>query len=250
MKYSITLCDDNLVQIDILKDYINALSKELDLKFDILTSNSGEELVAKLQSSPLFTENSNEMPIFFLDVEMNGMNGLELGNELRERYKNSIIVFITGFPGYAVDAFNMRAFHYILKPISYESFRKLFLDILDCIKEKKCFQLQERQFIIENKDSIHKIPCSNIYYFEKCLRKIKVCYSKGLQEFYGSFKTLKQNLDSSSFFQCHQGFIINIHKITSYHNQEVYLKELEKPIPVSKSNIKAVREMLVKQLFE
>lgn len=62
--------------------------------------------------------------IAFLDVEMKGMNGLELAKQLKDIRGRTNIVFATGFSQYAVDAFSVCASDYILKPVEPEAIRR------------------------------------------------------------------------------------------------------------------------------
>lgn len=59
----------------------------------------------------------------FLDVEMFGMNGIELAKRFKDAQPTMNIIFVTGFPEYAVDAFALHASGYLLKPASVESVR-------------------------------------------------------------------------------------------------------------------------------
>ena len=250
MKYNILICDDEQTQIEIIKNYLNKLRDELKFQCDILTANCAEELLNKLTKKDTQLLKEESIPIFFLDVQMGGMNGLELGKKLRNIYKQAAIVYITGFIDYAIDAFEIRAFHYIIKPISYDKFRDLLIEIIEKVKELTYKKENEEIFVLETKESINKISYKDIYYFEKSLHKIKAFCSDGSYEFYGSFKNLMHSLDMKYFTQCHQGYIINNRRISSYKDQRVYLKEMDRYIPVSKSCIKIVKDVLAKQLFD
>jgi len=68
-------------------------------------------------------------------------------------------------------------------------------------------------------------------------------------EYYASLKELKKVLDMDYFVQCHQSFIINKSKLTSYKSQSVYISDLDIDIPVSKASVKEVRQCLANNLF-
>lgn len=72
--------------------------------------------------------------VLFLDIEMPGLNGFEILNHLN--YKEFLVVFVTAYRDYAVEAFNIEAFHYILKPISPLSFTKCLQKIEQRLIEK------------------------------------------------------------------------------------------------------------------
>jgi DNA-binding LytR/AlgR family response regulator len=80
------------------------------------------------------------------------------------------------------------------------------------------------------------------------LKIIIVCKNTQI-EFRGNFKDLIKILDMNYFTQCHQGFIINNDKISIYKDQNVFIEELNKQIPVGKSYINQVKNIFSKNLF-
>ncbi|MBN1951913.1 MAG: response regulator transcription factor [Bacteroidales bacterium] len=58
--------------------------------------------------------------VLFLDIEMPGMNGLELAEIIREEYPRIVIIFVTAFNQYAIDAIKQAAFDYLIKPVDIE----------------------------------------------------------------------------------------------------------------------------------
>jgi two-component SAPR family response regulator len=76
----------------------------------------------------------------FLDIEMGGMNGLQLARELKEIYGKTYIVFVTGYPQYAVEAFAIRAKGYIMKPYVAEAVAEALCEATAYLQtEKKLF---------------------------------------------------------------------------------------------------------------
>lgn len=59
----------------------------------------------------------------FLDIELSGMNGILLGKKLRELYPNLVVIFLTGYDNYTMDALHMKADYYLMKPYSSKDFR-------------------------------------------------------------------------------------------------------------------------------
>ncbi|MBZ9607261.1 LytTR family DNA-binding domain-containing protein [Clostridium estertheticum] len=239
MKYTIAICDDEPVQVRVIEKYMESFNKEK--KFHIICSNSGEQLLSQIQYKPAH--------ICFLDIQMKGMNGLEIGKKIRELNKNAIIIFITGFKDYALHAFGIKAFDYIIKPITEERFKNLFQEISEKLKITYRYAEEEKDLTIKTKEGIYNIKYDSIYYFEKHLRKIvAVCKGKNL-EFNESFKNLKDHLDMTCFTQCHQGFIVNNKKISFYKNQQICVEKINLYIPVSRACVNEVRRISCHNLF-
>lgn len=249
MQYTISVCDDEKFQIDIIKKYIERFNENKEYEIHLLTACSGEELLEKLNNLDNKDRDSKNIDIFFLDIEMKGIDGVELGRRLRKKNKDAVIVYITGFKDYAFNAFQIKAFDYIMKPVTYEKFQKLFGEILERVQEIQYRKEKNKEFIVEIRGLTKRINYSDIYYFEKSLRKIKVVNKRENIEFYKSFKIFKADIDMNFFTQCHQSFIVNNEKISAYKDHEIYIQELDKYIPVSKKWIRDVKDTLSKQLF-
>lgn len=240
MLFRIAICDDSQIQVELTKQFIgNAL---IDGDIEYFTANSGEEL---LEMDKL-VENFD---IVFLDIEMDGLNGIETAKEIRKTNNDAIIVFITGFKDYALEAYELNTFHYILKPISQEKISELMINIIRRIAEIRAYQEIEKIFTIKRKNKVIQLPYNEIYYFEKILRRIKVISLEGEITFTGTFSSLLEEIDNNYFIRCHQGFIVNRHKISKYKNESIYLRDIDKIIPVSRSNKENIIRALEENLF-
>lgn len=105
---NIAVCDDDPIQVETIKAYINAL--DMNYEFNVIAAFSGEALLKRIKD--------HEIHIAFLDIQMKEMDGIELGKQIKAIYKNVIIVYITGFKDYAFHAFRVKAVDYMLKPVT------------------------------------------------------------------------------------------------------------------------------------
>lgn len=240
MALKIAICDDDAIQVELTKNFIKNSSIDLGIKY--FTANSGEELLGMEQ----FIE---DFDIIFLDIEMTGLNGIETAREVRKNNTDAIIVFITGFKDYALDAYELNIFHYILKPISQEKISELMLNIIQRIDEIKAYKETEKFFIVKTKDKVIQLPYNEIYYFEKILRKIKVHYLEGTVTYTGTISSLMEDIDNEHFIQCHQGFIVNRYKISKYKDNNIYLMDKDNLIPVSRTHKQSIIRILEANLF-
>jgi len=239
MPLNISLCDDDSVQLNTLNSFIKTVCSDYDVNIDFAAC--GEDLLKKVCST--------KPDIVFLDIEMEGINGIETGVKLREQFNDVIIVYITGYSNYALDAFRVKSFDYLIKPVTLNRFETLMKDIFVRLDEIKTYREKNKIFIISNKDAYIAIRYDDIICFEKVLRKIKVHTQKTSYEFYGTLAELIEKLDMNIFAQCHQGYIANINKIKKLKSDKISFHESNLEIPVSRKYKSCIRKALEERLF-
>lgn len=241
MKLNIAICDDNSVHVDLIKSYIESMN--IAYEVNCILTYSGEELLYKLKH--------NTVDVVFLDIEMKGLNGIQTGRKIREEYKDAIIVYLTGYKDYTLEAFEIESFHYLIKPIIEQKFKKVMERILIRFKEIKALKEKMRIFSIQTKDKLIKLEYDDIYCFEKYFRKIKVHTLDQTTEFYASMKDLLYEIDDSYFIRCHQSYVVNRYKIREIQGNIIVLKGKQKlQIPISRTYKQDVVDMFYENLFK
>lgn len=124
----IGLCDDISVQLSIISDIVDKYCKDHNLEADIQEFTSGEDLIA-------YVENNGFFDIYFLDMILPGLQGIEIGQKLREMGDNGKIVYLTATSEYAVESYEVNAFFYMLKPISKNMIFKVLDKALDELED-------------------------------------------------------------------------------------------------------------------
>lgn len=128
MTYYVAVCDDEQSQIDILKHNLIKYSMKTDVEFVVDDYTSGEKLIEKYKS------NKSPYDIVFLDMEMPDIKGLDVAAAIRELPdRNVSIAFVTSYPEYMQDSFNVQAAQYIIKPIIYDKFAERLYNMLNSI---------------------------------------------------------------------------------------------------------------------
>ncbi len=112
MIYKIAVCDDEQIFVD---DVVAKL-KEQSEQCEISEYISGEELL----------NSSLEFNIIFLDIEMTGINGINTAFALRERGYDGMIIFLTSHTEFMPDAFKVKAFRFLDKPLDSLKFNEAF----------------------------------------------------------------------------------------------------------------------------
>ena len=124
------LCDDDREMLDVLKAHTQQWLSEHRLEAELLTFSSSTELLE--QYAP------RQDDIAVLDIIMPGMNGLEVAKRLRTSNSDFSLIFLTSSKDFALPAYEVHPYGYLLKPADYEGFSQL----LDSLYQKLC------QFIV------------------------------------------------------------------------------------------------------
>ena len=204
---NIAVCDGDSLVAGQVKNLI-----ESRIKSPVKIFSSAEELLS----------DKTVFDIYFLDIK--GVSGLEIARQIREREKNgfakSVIVFITGYDEYTLEAFDVNAFHYLLKPIDKGKFFKI-LD--NAVKEIKIRKHNEENFIllkIQNRQK--KVALKDIFYLESDNKKVVFHTAEGIFETQGKMEDFAKVLQDA-FYRCHRCYIVNFAKISAYRQNEIEL---------------------------
>ena len=213
----IAVCDDEPVFVE----QISGRIKEYMTDAVIQGFFSSEELLSQ----------GEVFDIYFLDIQMEKINGVEVAKKLRELDEESVIVFITGAKEYVFEAFDVAALHYLIKPVDDEKLQEVFERAKKEI-EKKQF-LKSRQIFIKTKNKNITLNVADILYFENEMRKIVIHTVRGEISFYGVMADVEREA-GESFCRCHRGYLVNLAYVAEYDAENIILTNGEK-IYLSKS---------------
>ncbi|HWP97755.1 MAG TPA: LytTR family DNA-binding domain-containing protein [Syntrophomonadaceae bacterium] len=150
----------------------------------------------------------------FLDIDMPGMNGLELANQLTQEQPEILLVFATAYPDFALKAFEFYSFDYLLKPFNEERIKKTVNRIIDRNNNPKSSKNPlEANIVIENQGKRILLKPSEIIYIESRKPRIHIRTTAGEFLLRGSLQALKQELNQYGFFQSHRSYLINLQHV-------------------------------------
>lgn len=211
MHLRFALCDDDPEERDaleaLLREYLNTRP---ELTSQINTFGSGAELLECLSGQAPFD-------VYLLDIVMPGLNGIELGMQLRRQDSHSEIIYLTNSDEYAVDSYRVRAFYYLLKPVQAKEFfavvARAIESRLDAANRRNAENLP-----IKTKEGLHLLPFDKLLYAE--LRSRSVTYYlddhsslTGLT-LRGSFASeIAPLLQKNCFCLCGASFCLNLSQI-------------------------------------
>lgn len=215
----IVLCDDVELERQILKELLTLYFEEMEEELAIVEYESGEKLLADVQEGYL------EADLLFLDIFMEGMNGMETARKLRELDHRGPIVFLTASPDFAVESYEVQAAGYLLKPYDAEKIRELTARLLKDNSKKRMAVKTKRQYRYPYIDEI--------MYIESDRHSVMIHLADGsvilAQEKLGD---LEKRIAENRFLHCHQSFLVNMDYIRDVENDFILSDESRIPIRV------------------
>lgn len=179
--------------------------------------------------------------IYLIDIEMSGMNGLELAQAIRIKYGHPFIVFITNYAAYSREGYRYSVWRYILK----DEVKDRLPEALDSI----CIQLQNSQkkyYLTETAQGMYRIPYDEIAYLMVDGKYIDIHMLAHTEPKIRVRKTLKkmfEELQDDCFLFIDKGIIVNIMHVMRMENQCLVLRNDEK-LPVSGPQYQKVKRAL------
>lgn len=219
----ISLCDDNAVLIHRLGSSIGLIRDDIE----IFSYTSGEEL---LNSDFLYND------IVILDIEMEGIDGIETAKRLRSDGYEGIVIFATSHKEMVFDSFQVNPFQYIVKPIDVKEFNTILEKAISNLIDKR-----NRHFEAVSNNQTYRILLSDIYFFESQGRKIEINTKSGIVVINGRMNQIETSLRSKYFFRCHKGYLVNLEQVYAFSDNEITLSS-HKKIPVSRLKYNLFRE--------
>ncbi|MGN0151908.1 MAG: LytR/AlgR family response regulator transcription factor [Wujia sp.] len=176
--------------------------------------------ISRFKDEEILEEFANKnYDLLFTDIELKDSkkyNGIHICEKLREQGYNNEIIFLTAFSEYVFQGYNVRAFNYLVKPISLETLSSCLKKFID-IHKKNYYCLQDRSFLLQ-------IRFNDILYIEKQNHNI-LFHTKGKDYYERTTLTNIINKLPSHFLQCHKSCIINMTHVMSIMGNEVHLSD-------------------------
>jgi len=202
----IAICDDEASLIEDLKKAVMA-SSAWDPDATVSGHADGESLLAEHERNPY--------DIVFLDIEMDGMTGLEAGHKMRSIDKNVIIIYVTSYIKYALDSFKIEPFDYLLKPV--DSIK------INDVMGRAAKKLREQRFVVDFRwrDKHYALRVFEIVHLESEHRHVTFVTKDNRYMCVGKLGDYERSLSPYGFLRCHQSYMVNMGYIKSINAKTI-----------------------------
>ncbi len=232
MKKKVLLVDDEYLALNLLEEYIKRLD---DL-----------EIVGKVKQALEALEilQNTEIDLLFLDIQM----PLLKGNQLLKTLRNPpLTVFTTAYSDYAVEAFELQALDYLVKPFSFERFLQTIQKAQEHWNSQSKSLLGhsslEGHFLsVKAEGKMHKIALSDLVLVEGLKEYVKMITKNHVYIVLESLKNLEAKLPESHFLRVHKSYIVAKQQVNSLDGNLLEVQGYH--VPISRGQKERVVEIL------
>lgn len=237
MIFNIAICDDEEIDTKIISNYLSDFQMNNNVDFNTSIFNNGTDLLNSYLKSGTYN-------ILFLDVEMPVLSGLDIAKRVRSiPDRDAKIVFVSNYPEYMSDSFDVQAFHYLPKPLTYTNFAKVMKNIITDYNESHAVQC------IVKTDLSEEVIYSNKIIYLKTIdaytRRLLIALEDHSVETNGRLTDWEKSLRWQNFIMPHRGYLVNSAQIHYIEEGRLIMNDGSE-IPMSRRKEKDVRNIFAK----
>ena len=215
-KIKCLLVDDEIPAIQILEQYASMI-EQLEVVASCDNALKAFDILKK-----------EKVDLIFLDINMPVISGIEFIKALKNP---PTIIFTTAYREYAIESYEMDVLDYLLKPFGFDRFLKA-VDKYRSKKESRIanyYPVKEHIFFKVNRTN-HKVMLHEILYLESLKDYTQIHTKNNKLTVRGNLSTSMQKLPKDRFVRIHRSFTVNISKIESYNQSEIFVNGIKLPL--------------------
>ncbi len=229
----LVICDDEALQIEWLKARVTEFASERGVHIDITAFSSAEAFLFD------YSENRN-VDILLLDIEMGDMNGVQLAHEIRRDNDAVQIVFITGYPDYIGEGYDVAALHYLMKPVKTDKLFEVLSRAVEAVSS------QPRFFLLPVGKEVVRVREQDILYAEAQGHYMQLYTTCGEHRLRMTIGELEGRL-GDAFFKCSRSFLVGLSHISRMTKTAVILDNGTE-LPLAKGLYDSLGAALIKHV--
>lgn len=229
---NIAVCDD---EGKILEEIAAFIEKDFPGN-KVQTFSDGETFLAAVRAAP-----ESEPELLLLDIDMPGMTGMELADELTSEKVRTLIVFVTAHDELVYDSFKYHPFAFVRKKFLQEELRNV---LQDCQKEIDG-RTSKKRFVFQNGSQMVNLAQSEILYFEGQANYLAIHTVDGEYRMRSTMSAVEKELGDSGFLRIHKGFLVNLEHVRILKTEGLEL-DSGGLLPIGKSYSEAAKKSILR----
>lgn len=196
---SVAICDDEPYFLAELQAGVRRYLSDRGLEGEIQAFSTGEDLL----------DAERAFDLVLMDVRLPGMGGGEVVARLRAAHRHCQVIFVSSYQEYALQAFDLDAVHYCLKPVSDQQLDRALDKAVRAARHS-----DDAALTIAKGSETQRVALGDILYCEAIDHKIFIHTAQASHDYFGTLDHLQQRLDDR-FFRCHKSYLVNVTAVVS-----------------------------------
>lgn len=231
MKIKIAVVDDDGISRGRIRALAAAFLDTAGVHFEIREYEQPGELLFEM-------DQGNSYDLFLLDVKMDGISGIELGKEIRKRYQETFIIYISGYISYAVDAIEVNTFRFIPKSSLDKKLPEALEQLLPKLEEQK-----REYYLVKYYLDTEVLQVRDIYAMKKEDKYVVLYHKGGESRVRKSLKEVLNEIHSDEFVETKRGCAVNVRHVVALRSHEILLRN-GMTVSVGRCNLNEVKRKL------
>lgn len=223
----IGICDDEVIE----RNYLTQLVEEYAL------SHNQKVSITTYESAENFLFEDDMLDLILLDIQMSGITGMDLARKIRSYDSDVPIIFITGVSDYISEGYDVKAQHYLLKPVKKE---KLF-EVLE--RAITSLEQVDNSIVLATDNGIKKLKQKDILFVESTGHYVELNCKTDSIRIKQSLSNVEQQL-GSSFIKVHRSYLANLEHIKQITKTDIIFDD-EQTIPLSRRRYTEINQRFI-----
>lgn len=209
-EYRIAICDDDSNMLNEMAQMCGDILSQKDIAHEIRRFDSSEELFNSICAGEGYD-------LLILDIQMDGMNGMELAHKLRDTNNRVSIIFVTACDSYLLEGYEVQPVYFLLKPVDKQRLESaLMLDL--------ALNHSPKSLAVRIGGKNINLVLSEIVYIESYNHQLIIHTTSAEQSVYLSLTAMEQQLPANAFSRCHNSYLVGLEHISEISRSEVTLR--------------------------
>ena len=205
----IAIVEDAAFDRQVLQDCLREYGQETGTELQITEFTGGTAFLEQYQE---------DLDLIFMDIMMDGLDGLTTARKLRRRDDKVLLVFVTSMLQYAVQGYSVDAMDFIVKPVTYTGLKLCMDRVVRRLNETAPVRLR-----FTNREGTHSVDAAEICYIESLEHKIVVHTVQGEIQSDMSLAAAEKMVKALPFFRCHVSYLVNLRYVDRVSGNDVWV---------------------------